>query len=277
MSDDLRFRFKPNQKQQSTPKREPQPELNSGSIFGIWDEQRRLQAEDEKIAKELAEAKKKAKELQRTLRKNRYGDLNQQANTFTRKFIEDTKDFSSKYSSKLFSIIRNYKKISYGIVGVFAIFLSVMVFNNILKSNDNTGTLGDSTATLPVVEDLPREKPSFSILYPEGNSPSDYDVVRISPPDANASYTYLDRFTDDGQIFKVTQQEVPENFDLAKTATDFQATSIIQVDDNIIYHGYSEQGGIQSIIFIKGKKLISIRSPQKFSDDQWANYFLSLN
>jgi hypothetical protein len=74
----------------------------------------------------------------------------------------------------------------------------------------------------------------------------------------------------------VTQQEVPKKFDLEKTATEFQATDIIQIDDNKIYHGYSEKGGIQSLIFIKNDKLITIRSPEKFTDDQWAGYVISL-
>jgi hypothetical protein len=274
MSDDMRFRFKEKPKQPNTSKREPKQTTDSGSIFGVWEEQRRLQAEDEKMAKELAEAKKKAKELQKTLRKNKYGELNKQTKDFSTKFITDIKNFSSK----LFSSAKQHKKIAYTLSGVFVVLISVTVVSGFIKTNDSTATLGDSTSSeLKIEDDLPREKPDFGLLFPAGNNSDNYDVVRISPPEADASYTYLDRFTDDGQIFRVTQQEIPDSFDLAKTATDFQATSIIQVDDNVIYHGYSEKGGVQSILFIKDKKLISIRSPQKFNDDQWAAYYLALN
>ena len=101
--------------------------------------------------------------------------------------------------------------------------------------------------------------------------------MRISPPEAAPSYTYLDQMMDSDSIFRVTQQEIPADFDLSKAAVDLQATSIIQIDDMQVYHGYSEKGGIQSLLFIKNEKLVFIRSPQKFIDDIWASYILSLN
>jgi hypothetical protein len=276
MSDDMRFRFKERPKQPNTTKREPKQTSESGSIFGVWEEQRRLQAEDEKMAKELAETKKKAKELQKTLRKNRYGEVSKKTNQKTKQTVDSFKTYSKKFYEKVSSLLKQNKKITYAAAGVFVLVVSMAVITGSFNSDESTSTLGESTAQIPIADDLPREKPEFKLIFPNGNKSSDYDVVRISPPEADASFTYLDRFTEDGQIFRVTQQEIPGNFDLAKTATDFQATSIIQVDENVIYHGYSEQGGVQSILFIKDKKLISIRSPQKFSDDQWAGYYLSL-
>lgn len=72
MSEDLRGRFKYKPK-----KHQPEDASNKStddSIFGIWEDQRRMQAEEDKMAKELAETKKKAKELSKTLRKHRYGE-----------------------------------------------------------------------------------------------------------------------------------------------------------------------------------------------------------
>ena len=266
-SEDFRGRFKATSKK---------PGSSSG-IASIWAEQRRMEEEDERIAKELAEAKKKTKELQRTLRKNRYGEISKNTNQKTKQTVTTVKTNSKKYYDKVSSILKQNKKIAYSAVGVFVLVVSIGVVINSFSSDDSTATLGESTAQIPVAEDLPRETPDFPILFPAGKSDSDFDVVRISPPDADASYTYLDRFTKEGQIFRVTQQEVPSGFDIVKTATDFQATNTIQVDDSTIYHGFAEGGGVQSLIFIKDDKLISISSPQKFSDDQWAAYYLSLN
>jgi hypothetical protein len=269
--DDTRYRFKQRPKQPSTLRREPLKKSDeSKGIFGIWNEQRRLQEEDERIAQELAEAKKKAKELKRTLYKNRFGE----SKKASKEKVDTAKLKAQKvWQSSLNFIIKRKKLAGFAVLLVVA----VVGFQIITGDKESTGTLGESvSAELKVEDDLPREKPGFKLLFPDGNKASDYDVVRISPPEADASFTYLDRFTDDGQIFRVTQQEIPDSFDLAKTATDFQATSIIQVDDNIIYHGYSEKGGVQSILFVKDNKLISIRSPQKFSDDSWAGYYLSL-
>jgi hypothetical protein len=269
MSEDLRYRFK-------SQKRESEPPNNSGSIFGIWDEQRRMQAEEEKMARELAETKRKAKELQRTLRKHKYGETSSALLLSSRKVINSAAKLLKNIYNSAKLLITSNKKPAVGIgVTIIAVTVGVVGYS-VFKPSTATQILGDATSRITVADDLPREKPQFSLLLPSGSRSEDYDIVRISPDEADASYTYLDRFTDDGQIFRVTQQRVPDNFDLAKTATDFQATSIIQIDDNIIYHGYSEKGGVQSLIFIKDKKLISIRSPQKFSDDLWASYVISL-
>jgi hypothetical protein len=269
MSDRFHDRYKSRQ-------RETEPVDRPGSIFGIWDEQRRMQAEEEKMALELAETKRKAKELQRTLRKHRYGEASSAITLSSKKYLNKLLTYSKKVYIKTKSLIRHNKKPAFGLLSLLIIITVGFVGYSNIKSDDSTSTLGESTARNPIAEDLPREKPGFSLLLPSGSKTEDYDIVRISPDEADASFTYLDRFTDDGQIFRVTQQEIPDNFDLSKTATDFQATSVIQIDDNVIYHGYSEQGGVQSLIFIKDNKLISIRSPQKFADDLWASYVISL-
>ena len=74
MSDDLRYRSK-RRSGQTQHKRESNTSGSSGSIFGIWEEQRRMQSEEDKMTRELTETKRKAKELSRTLRKHRYGEI----------------------------------------------------------------------------------------------------------------------------------------------------------------------------------------------------------
>ena len=274
MGDDLRYRLKSKSKQSK--------ESNRGlgkseSIFGIWEEQRRMQSEEDKMARELAETKHKARELSKTLRKHRYGEIKHKSLSKS-KFDSAPKffiSFHNKISSKIKKSVKSHKKLATGLASV-AVVLFVGIISYSLVNPNPTATLGDSNVSLPITDQLPREKPSFPILYPSNKSSEDFDVVRISPDGADVSYTFLDRFTDDGQIFKVTQQEVPDNFNLEKVSTDFQATNVIQVDENKIYHGYSEKGGVQSLIFIKNKKLVTVRSPEKFTDDQWAAYYISL-
>lgn len=141
-------------------------------------------------------------------------------------------------------------------------------------TRDISATLGDSDV---ISGQLPEAEPQFSMLFPVDADASAYDIRQTNPPGTEPAFTYLDRFTENGVIFQVTQQKVPEGgFDVVKAATDFQATNIIQVDETTIYHGYNERDNVQSLIFIKDNLLFSIRSPQKFSDDQWAGYIVSL-
>lgn len=274
MSEDLRFRFK--QKPKSTQnKREPKKtETSSGSIFGIWDEQRRMQAEEDKIARELAETKKKAKELSRTLRKHRYGEVKQESLKKIKSIRTNTssKLKNSFYSSKNWS--KSHKKPVAGI-GVFLILIiSFLTFNRF--SSSPSDTLGDSTSNSNSTLEIPSEKPSFSILFPTGSSETDFEVKRTNPEGSASTYTYIDSLADSDTKFQITQQEVPDNFNLEKTATDFQATNIIQIDDDRVYHGFSEKTKVQSLIFVKKDRLVLISSPQKFTDDQWAGYIISL-
>lgn len=141
---------------------------------------------------------------------------------------------------------------------------------------DNKGTLGAQVAS----GSLPEEKPAFSILYPQGRSSSDMKTVRVSPGGNAAAYAYVD--TIENAQLKITQQELPERLqkdsdvELEKIAKDFQATSIIQVDESKIYHGYNEKTRVQSLIFIKKERLIFIAASEKLSDESWASYYLGL-
>lgn len=143
-------------------------------------------------------------------------------------------------------------------------------------NKDNNGTLGAQVSS----GKLPEEKPSFSILYPPGKSLESTKTVRVSPNTNAPAYAYTD--TLENISLKITQQELPERLqkdadvELEKIAKDFQATSVIQVDENKIYHGYNEKTHVQSLIFIKNKRLVFIAASEKLSDESWAAYYLSL-
>ncbi len=65
MSNDLRDRFKHVLRDDKD---------SSEDIFSIWDQQKKMRSEDVRIAKELEDARRRAKELKRTLRKHQLGE-----------------------------------------------------------------------------------------------------------------------------------------------------------------------------------------------------------
>lgn len=102
---------------------------------------------------------------------------------------------------------------------------------------------------------------------------------RVSPPESDPVYAYTD--TIKGVSVSVSQQPLPDSFkddadtqvtDLAKK---FNATAQIDSDGVIVYIGTSAKGP-QSVIFTKNDLLILIKSQQKISDTDWANYIASL-
>jgi hypothetical protein len=267
MSDDLRHRFRVSKKAASTSSEE--------SIFGIWAEQNRMQAEEDKMARELAETKKKAKELSKTLRAHRYGEIKADS-------IKKVEHHKKKLIESVTSMVSLTKKWAIGHrkpaigISIVAIMLVSFAGYTIFKP-DTTATLGDSTTNTALSKDLPVEKPVFSLLFRPSTAETDFDVKRTNPEGSAPTYTYLDSFTDADLKFQVSQQKVPENFNLEKTANDFQATDIIQIDGDKVYHGLSDKTKTQSLLFVKKDRLLLISSPQKFTDDQWAAYIISLN
>ena len=127
---------------------------------------------------------------------------------------------------------------------------------------------------------LTKETPSFAILKPEGRKFDSLDTVKVSPTGNDPVYAFTD--TLDGIEIQVSQQEVPKSFDfnqeveLERVAKDFQATNVIQIDDNKVFHGLSDKTKQQSLIFIKDDLLVFIKSPQKLSDEVWAGYIMGL-
>lgn len=253
------------------PKSNQQAE-DKDDITAVWAEQKRMQSEDMAIQEQIKRAKKQAKELQKKLRKNRYGEFRKGAGVKKSQISSLTK----RHREVVLNLINSNKKISAYFGTAMVLIILVSAFFILSNNSGDKGVLGDNSSTEGVSGQLPKEKPEFRLLYPQGVAEDQFEVVRISPPGTEPSYTYLDRFTEDGAIFRVTQQQIPSGFSLEKTAQDFQATNVIKINDTIIYHGYSEKGGIQSLLFEKDRKLILIRSTQKFPDDVWVGYFLSL-
>jgi len=240
----------------------------SKDIYSIWDEQKKMQIEDKKLQEELQRAKEHARQLKRTIRKHQIGEV---PDTVSR-LGGDSLRFMKQRLGVLIGLLGRNKKIAIPL-GV-VILIGVIALPRVLDRTSNA-TLGENTEKTENAA-LPREKPVFSMLYPAGKSASDFDVVRLSPDNNEPAYTFIDELENGNVRIQLTQQVVPANFNLQQTATEFQATNVITVDDVTVYHGVSESQGVQSLLFIKDDKLISIRSPRKIADDIWASYIAIL-
>lgn len=243
-------------------------DLPDDDIGEIWEDQKRMQAEDRKLEKDLREAKMKARELKKELYKNKFGE----STTKTTEFFANGLEKIKGHAKKLYYWTLKNRKFS---LPAALLLIGMLGWSLFGAKVSNPQTLGDSSKVY-TDQELVREKPAFSLLYRSGTTSDQYDVVRISPAGSEPSYTYLDRFNEKSPIIRVTQQEVPKDFDLKEAATNFQANNIIQIDGENVYHGYNDKVNVQSLIFIKNKKLIFISSPQKFNDDQWVAYITSL-
>lgn len=164
-------------------------------------------------------------------------------------------------------------------VVVIGVLIFLLYITN-KQSSEPVSVLSDTTNTRPKGGELPREKPSFDILFPSGISEENFEIVKISPDGREPAYTLVD--TANGSKIQITQQKLPANFttapevELEKTAKNFQATNVIQLDDMKVFHGYSEGTRVQSLIFIKDKLLIFITSSKQLPDDFWAGYIKAL-
>lgn len=124
------------------------------------------------------------------------------------------------------------------------------------------------------------EEPDFNIYYPSGTSPEGLKNVTRKAPDGSIIYSYNDEL--DGIGIEVTQQRVPESIksslaiELEKIAKNFQATIMMQVDENTVYSGINEKSGTQTIITAKKDVLIFIKASTKIKEDSWVGYIAGL-
>lgn len=175
--------------------------------------------------------------------------------------------------------VKNHKSVV--VFGVLVLVVGIFGLNKTVFKEDDKDIAGASITAPQSSADLPREKPSFKILYPGNKDENSVgELVKVSPPASAPVYTYLDNV---GEIqLNVSQQELPDTFkinqdgELQKLAGSFQANDVIQVDSVKVYHGQSGSG-VQSLLFIKGNLLITIRSSQKITNDTWAAYISALH
>lgn len=238
-------------------------------IGRVWHEQKKLTEERWKLGPEdksiFEDAKKK---LIRVVLKTK-------KRVHHRVSFKGAKNLVLLIKTKIKSKPKTYSAIGLAVIALLPIFLTM----GSSKRTDEPKSLGVAVeASAGSNDGKTDEKPSFSILHPNGKEEL-LEVTRKTPTGV-LLHTYRD--TVEGAEVEVTQQELPESFkssptaELEKMAKNFQATDIIQIDEAFVYHGLDEKTRVQSLFTIKNNVLISIRSNVKLSDDTWAGYILSL-
>jgi mRNA-degrading endonuclease HigB of HigAB toxin-antitoxin module len=246
-----------------TPMREGKLKSPARDIGTIW-------SELEVIKKQEAAAKAAKKNQTKIKLKNLF------------KKLKNKKLLSAIVVKKVIKLINKTtflkRKMVLGFVGAtVAIILLIRIQGN---DPSITSTLGSQDNTTSISGDLIQEDPSIPILLPSGKSREDVDLRRVSPNNSAPSYVFIDNLEE--KTINVSQQEIPDRLkidqsvELEKLAKEFQATNIVQVDENKIYHGFAEKANKQSIIMVKDSMLILISVQGRVSDDSIASYYISL-
>lgn len=123
--------------------------------------------------------------------------------------------------------------------------------------------------------------PEFKTLIPDGKN---IDLLGgwklVSPPGKTPTYAYNDEIN--GVKISVSQSILPEKEQAdpdkkaAEIAKNFNATKKLQTRYSSVYIGNSAKGP-QSLIFIKNKTLVLIKSANTIADESWEKYIDSLN
>lgn len=137
-------------------------------------------------------------------------------------------------------------------------------------------TPATSSASAPRLE---KGIPDYDTVVPKGMTPATITWTRVSPPDHNPVYTYIDTI---GKVtINVSEQPIPDDFQVdpvasvEKLASSYNANQKIIVGSDTVYIGTSEKGP-QSVIFIKNNVLVLIKTDTGLSTDQWMSYISSL-
>lgn len=272
-------------------------------ILEVWKQQEEIKKDNEKLALEYEVTKKMAKEIKRKLKEqNKPHDGQSVEEAFKDLLSPETKKLASKLkpiakktksgskqalkSAKLSSgkylkfsqIALKNKKIS-GALGVIAVVIVVgaLTFNRLDKPNVSIqGVQGanDATNKIPV-----NVTPDFATLSPADKSIEDLGgFARVSPDSSAPAYAYKDTIV--AIPIRLTQQESPEKFNsnpeqLEKTANDFNANKLIQVDELKVYTGLSDAGQ-QTTIFVKDGLLVFVTADKEIPEVEWVRYITNL-
>lgn len=252
-------------------------------IGEVWKEQEAIREENKKLELDYKESKRKARQLKKQIRKNQIGDRIERFEA-----IQTHKVDADEYIKSVRKFLSKIPKKSVLLVGgVVIVFLAVFSSTGTDRSKDINSndelptTLGSSTDTISsgssTVPALKPVTPDFDLLYPNG---VEIETVKISPDNNALVYAFLD--TVDGVDIRLSQQLLPKEVlssqttEVEKIANSFSATSIIEVDGNRIYHGYNEESGVQSLVFVKNERLILVSAVSKIPDEKWLSYYLDL-
>lgn len=142
--------------------------------------------------------------------------------------------------------------------------------------SSQTSSSSSNSSNAPVLE---KGTPDYDTVVPKGRTAATINWTRVSPPDHNAVYTYVD--TVDKATLNVSEQPVPDNFksnpttSIEQLASSYNATQKLTVGTVTVYIGTSTKGP-QSTIFIKNNVLVLIKTDTALTTDQWIAYISNL-
>lgn len=149
---------------------------------------------------------------------------------------------------------------------------------------DKTANAGDkpkAPSTHSGAPTLARGAPKYSTVLPGGKSIASLGGwARVSPPDHNPVYAYVDHVG--RSQLNVSEQPLPDNFktdtanQIANLATGFNATEKVTAKDHTLIYLGTSANGPQTAIFTKSKLLILIKTTAPLSNNQWVTYVSSL-
>lgn len=257
------------------PKKAKPPE----DIGSIWYEQERMRAE-----REAEDRRRRAiKKAQRAARRQAHWA-----------YLSGQKGGELRLSLRVpklpklpkFSKLRRFR-FRYGLAAGLMVIVAVGVlfaFNLRSRSTSETKTGEPEVAgvsTNQKVPELPKEKATFQMMFPNGDQAAYKDTVRrISPDGKEPVFVFVDETA--GVKLRVSEQAIPSDFKtdlpgkLEKMARDFQASSVLVVDGSKVYYGVSVKDSIQSIIFTKGSLLFLVKADRQLTDTQITKYVQSL-
>lgn len=165
--------------------------------------------------------------------------------------------------------------VSIVILGI-CLFAAWYIVNQRQTSISSKTSSSADSSNAPVLE---KGKPDYDTVVPKGRTASSIDWTRVSPPDHNPVYTYIDTIAK--ATINVSEQPIPDDFkanpvsSVETLASNYNANQKILVGTDTVYIGTSEKGP-QSVIFIKNNVLVLIKTDSRLSTDQWMSYISSL-
>lgn len=127
---------------------------------------------------------------------------------------------------------------------------------------------------------LAKGDPPYSTILPAGKSSSNLGGwTRVSPPNSNPVYAYIDKIGTSS--ITVSEQPLPADFakdadaQVKQLAQSFNAGDKVSVGHTTVYIATADQGS-QRVFFTKNNLLILITSNVIISNDTWAKYINTL-
>lgn len=176
---------------------------------------------------------------------------------------------------KLRAMPARRRKIGFAVVAVILVTAGSVLSREQPPAYDSV-----SSSTNNATPVLTKGTPDYDTILPK-----DKDIAvlggwtRVSPPDGNPVFAYVDTIND--KTISVSQQPLPDEFkedtadQVAQLAQNFNAGERITIDETTVHIGTSSDGP-QSLIFHKNNLLILIKSKETIETDQWAAYINSL-